>query len=98
MCGLRVEAHAEPMISFDLTTALVHDRQRTLRDEAGRTRLARVLHSRSRRRPWSRRPSTRRPEPGRPGTGARPAQRLRPPRTLPPATALAAWQHDQRAA
>ena len=87
----RVEAHAGPMFSsYDITRALVAERQSTLQREARQHRFGRpVRRARSGRT-------------NRPGQHSAPEVRpLRPVPAapgLPPAAALAAWQHDQRAA
>jgi hypothetical protein len=76
--------------SYDITRALVADHQSTLRHEARQLRMGRLARRvRSRRAVRAEQPAT--PD----------AQTLRPvpaAQELPPAAALAAWQHDQRAA
>lgn len=91
MWSHRVEAHAAPMFSsYDITRALVAERQSTLRHEARQHRLGQLV-----RRARSGRPN--RPEqPSAPD--ARPLRQAPAAPGLPPPAALAAWQHDQRAA
>ena len=92
MCPGRVEAHADTMFSsYDITRALVADHQSALRQEARQLRWGRF----ARRARSARVDPTPRPSPAPVAIPARPA-----PSTpgLPPAAALAAWQHDKRAA
>lgn len=83
--------------TYEITRALVAERQSTLQSEARQHRLGRLGRAGRQARRTRRASQADRPTPS-PAPEVRPVPATPARRELPPAAALAAWQHDQRAA